>query len=134
MLIFGHDRELARWAGDRLGIADFGPSTAIGVAREGKIVAVAVYNQYQPPNIHITFVTADRHWATKQAVRAILGYPFRQLGCRRITAITNADNESTRMFLLRLGFRQEGYHAESFPDGDAVSYGLLKKDAQRWIA
>jgi hypothetical protein len=35
--------------------------------------------------------------------------------------------------LLRLGFRQEGIHTDALPMGDAVSYGLLAKDAAKWI-
>ena len=65
MLLFGHDDVLARWAGARLGIADFSPCTAIGVLHAGEIVAAAIYNNYRPPNIEITFATAAPTWATK---------------------------------------------------------------------
>ena len=133
MLLFGHDQTLARWAGDRLDIADFSPCTAIGVARGDEIVAVAIYNNYRPPNIEITFVTASPTWASKGAIRAMLRYPFVQLRCARLTAVTQADNTGARGFLVRLGFRQEGYHREALRTGDAVSYGLLAKDAIRWI-
>ena len=30
--------------------------------------------------------------------------------------------------------RPEGFHADALPNADAVSYGLLAKDAARWIA
>ena len=55
MLLFDRDQMLARWAGARLGIADFSPCVAIGVARGGDVVAAAIYNNYRPPNIEITF-------------------------------------------------------------------------------
>ena len=134
MLIFGHDRALAHWAALRLDIPDFGPCAAIGVAHEGDIVAVAVYNQYCHPNIHITFVTSSPRWASPGAVRAIFRYPFVQLRCRRVTALTGAKNEAAKAFLLRLGFKAEGFHPESFPDDDGMSFGLLAKDAARWLA
>lgn len=53
MLLFGCVQMLARWAGNRLGIADFSPCAAIGVAHDGEIVAAAIYNNYRPPNIEI---------------------------------------------------------------------------------
>ena len=134
MLIFGWDRELARWAGDRIGVDDFGPCVAIGVAHRGEIVAAAVYNQYRHPNIQVTFVTSSPRWASPGAIRAILGYPFNQLRCKRITAITEATNQPARAFLCRLGFREEGYHPDSLPSGDSVTYGLLLRDAARWTA
>lgn len=134
MLLYNHDRELARWAGERLGIRDWGPCRCIGVIRHGALVAVAVFHQYRHPTIEISFVTAHKRWATPATVRGILRYPFIQLGCKRITAITEATNQPTRAFLCRLGFREEGYHVDAFDTGDAVTYGLLRRDAARWLA
>jgi RimJ/RimL family protein N-acetyltransferase len=134
MLLFDRDQMLARWAGARLGIADFSPCVAIGVARGDGVIAAAIYNNYRPPNIEITFVTSSPRWASKEAIRAMLRYPFVQLGCARLTAVTPAQNRAARAFLARLGFRQEGVHPDALPGGDAVSYGLLARDAARWIA
>jgi len=132
-LIFGRDRELARWASERLGGVDFEPCVAIGVAHHGEIVAAAIYNQYRWPDIQITFVTSSPRWASPGAVRAILRYPFIQLRCARITAVTGVSNQPARAFLCRLGFHLEGYHPQALPDGDSVTYGLLRHDAARWI-
>jgi len=134
MLIFGHDQALAHWAGSRIGIVDFGPSVAIGVAHKGEIVAAAIYNQYSHPNIYITFVTSSPRWASPGAVKAIFRYPFVQLKCKRITAVTEAKNERAKAFLVRLGFKAEGVHPDLFPDDDGLSYGLLARDAARWLA
>ena len=135
MLLYGWNRELAAWAADKLGIPnhDYGPCVSIGVVHRGDIVAAAIYNEYRHPNIQVTFVTASPRWASPGAVRTILRYPFRQLGCSRITAITSATNQSARTFLCRLGFREEGYHPDALPSGDAVTYGLLRRDAARWL-
>lgn len=135
MLLYGWNREIAAWAAERLGLKDFdfGPCVSIGVVHKGEIVAAAVYNEYRHPNIQVTFVTASPRWASPGAVRAILGYPFRQLGCKRITAITNSTNRPARAFLCRLGFKQEGVHPDALPDGDAVTYGLTRADAARWL-
>jgi RimJ/RimL family protein N-acetyltransferase len=133
MMLYGFNRHVAAWAGERLGIADWGPCKTIGVLRNGDLVAAAVFNQWRPPNIEISFVTTSRRWATPEAVRAILAYPFIQLGCKRITSTTEATNQRARAFLCRLGFREEGYHPDALPTGDAVSYGLLARDAARWL-
>lgn len=133
MIVVGRDAELAKWAGDRLGIVDFGPCTAIGVEHQGNIVAVAIYHQFRHPNIEVSFVIASPRWASPGAVRFILSYPFVQLRCKRVTAITDATNKSARRFLDHLGFRLEGFHPDVFQNGDAVTYGMLAKDAGRWI-
>src|SRR6266481_1044988 len=98
MLIFGHDQELACWVGDRVGIESFGSCVAIGVAHGGEIVAAAVYNQYSHPNIHITFATSSPRWASPGAVKAIFRYPFVQLKCKRITALTGSRNDAAKKF------------------------------------
>lgn len=133
-LLFDHDAPLSRWAGDRLGIRDWGPCRTIGVIRDGNIAAVAIFHQMRWPSIEISFVTADKRWATPQAVRGILRYPFVQLRCKRLTAITEATNHPTREFLCRLGFHHEGTHPDAFERGDAVTYGLLRGDAEKWLA
>lgn len=124
---------LVKWASDRLGLKSFGPCTAIGIVHHSKLVAVAVFNEYRHPNIEITFVTSSPRWASPQSVRAILAYPFKQLGCKRITAITEATNQPARAFLCRLGFKHEGTHPDALPNGTAITYGLLARDAAPWL-
>jgi RimJ/RimL family protein N-acetyltransferase len=134
MLLFGIDSALGQWASERLDGRQFSPPfVAIGVAHRGRIVAAAVYNNFCHPDIHVTFVTSSPRWASPGAVAAIFRYPFRQLGCRRITAVTAESNDRARLFLERLGFRREGYHPDARIDGASISYGLLLRDAERWM-
>lgn len=134
MLLYGCDEALANWAGQRLRMEIAKPNTAIGVAHGGKILAAAVFNNFRPPNIEITFVTVSPRWASPGAVRAILRYPYQQLGCKRITAIIEATNQPARAFLCRLGFKLEGVHPDVFASGAAETYGLLRKHALPWVA
>ncbi len=132
-MLYDQSEAVARWAGERLGIENWGPCTAIGIVRDDHLVGAAVFNNYVWPNIEISFVTTSRHWGTPQCVRAIMRYPFLQLGVRRLTSTTSEDNRPTRAFLLRMGFKQEGLHRDALPNGHAVSYGLLRADAERWL-
>lgn len=124
---------LVRWVSERVGVEDFGPCVTIGVVHNGGIVAVALYNKWLHPNIEVTFAVSSPRWASPGSVKAIFKYPFVQLGCKRVTATTHHTNDKARAFLVRLGFKQEGYHPDVFEDGDAVTYGLLRKDAERWL-
>jgi RimJ/RimL family protein N-acetyltransferase len=133
MLVFGRDREIAAWVGFRLDVYDFGPSSAIGVVRDGHLVAGAVFHQYRHPAIEISFASTTPRWATRDAIRAILRYPFVQLNCRRVTAISPEDKVDAIRFMERLGFRREGHHPEALPTGAAISLGLLRADAERWL-
>jgi RimJ/RimL family protein N-acetyltransferase len=133
VILYGFNHAISRWAGDRIGVEDWGPCRAIGVMWHGEIVAAAVFNNFRWPNIEISFVTASPRWATPQAVKAIFRYPFVQLDCKRLTSTTEATNQRARAFLCRLGFRHEGTHPDALPTGDAATYGLLRKDAAKWL-
>lgn len=133
MLVYGRDREIARWVGFRLDVYDFGPCSAIGVVRDGHMVAGAVYSNYRHPSIEISFASMTPRWATREAIRALLRYPLVQLNCRRLYAVSPVQQTGAIEFMKRLGFRQEGYHPHALLTGDAVSLGLLRDDAARWI-
>ena len=97
-------------------------------------MAGCVFSQFRPPNIEISFATTTPKWATKQVIRDILRYPFLQLGCKRVSCITEATNQHARAFLCRLGFHEEGVHPDALETGDAITFGLLRRDAARWLA
>lgn len=133
MLIFGNDAEIALWMGERLGERFEPPYVTIGIARHGRIVAGVLYNVFRWPSIEATIVSTTPRWATREVIHAILAYPFLQLKCHRITAVTAVENLAARRFLEKLGFVHEGTARRAFVSGDAAIYGLLKEEAQRWL-
>ena len=103
-LVFGRDEELVTWA-ERSGLGPFQrPLTAIGVVDdEDKIMAVAIYNNYRySSDIEVSFVAATPRWATQGNIRAMLSYPFVQLGVKRLSAITTKKNKRCRKLLTGL--------------------------------
>jgi len=137
-LIFNHDEELARWAEfyypDCSPLAR--PLTTIGIESQGgEILGVAIYHDFSDNDVQITFVTATPRWATPGNVRAILHYPFIQLGVKRMTAVTNKSNKKARKLLEGIGFKLEGVHP--FADGGVrprVSYGLYSSVVkEKWL-
>lgn len=132
-LIIGWDAAVARWVGEHLGIHDFGPCTAIGIIDgKGELIGGVVYNNYRHPNIEATIASTTPRWCQRQIMAAIFAYPFRQLGCARITAVTEHTNRRARAFLRRVGFREEGVMRRGFCAADAVIHGMLA-DECRWL-
>ena len=151
-IILGRDLAVAEWVRRRLAdpaIAvggestlspswDWGPCTAIGVARGSELVAGIVYNNYRWPSIEATIASSTPAWCSRRNLAAIFAYPFRQLGCRRLGASTGDTNQPARAFLCRLGFRQEGLLRQALPPsllnraGDAVIYGMTAAEC-RWL-
>lgn len=142
MLVYGKDRELCEWVG--LGI--FGEADAfsemckaIGVLRDGKIIAAVVYSDYQedcygrPLSIELSIHSVDKRWATRHNLEAFFSYPFTQLRLGRIQTLCSAQDEGVINFNKRLGFILEGRHRKAWPlGGDALSWSMLKNEC-KWI-
>lgn len=130
-MFFG-DETVSEWIRKRLpeNIESYGEHISVGIAdEEGKLIAGVVYSNYSVGNIELSIASINPRWATKERIKAILGYPFfnEQLGCRRLTAVTARDNHHVRDFLKRLGFMHEGTLHDALERGDAVIYGMTKR-------
>lgn len=129
----GQDAQVAAWIGDQVHIHDFGACVAFGFVENGELLGGVLFNNYRPPNIEATIATVSPRWCTSSILRGIFSYPFTQLRCTRLTAITEVMNQPVRAFLCRLGFQEEGTLRKAFPDGiDAVIHGMLAEEC-RWI-
>lgn len=69
-----------------------------------------------------------------EALRAILGYAFKEMGLHRVEANLDPENAGSRRVLEKLGFVREGLFRENwYYEGrftDTASYGLLRREFQ----
>lgn len=138
-VVYGQDRSISRWVGERLGIDDFGPCTTIGIARGNEIIAGAVYGNFhkddwgRPLSIEVTIVSIDKTWLNRHILNALFGYPFTQLHVRRVQLTTAKSNKKLRVMFERLGFKFEGVLRKAWRSGgDAVVYSMLSHECS-WI-
>ncbi len=141
-LVLGRDAWVGGWVARLIPhVADaeaFGPYTAIGVESEaGEPLGGVVFSGYQPAyrSIEISCAATTPRWLTRPLVAAIMAYPFDQLGCQRVTAVTPRRNTPSRRFLEAFGFKREGLVRKGFGDDDAVVCGMLEREwrASRWV-
>ena len=133
-VVGGADQAIGKWVAERIphvgDIAALGQFAALGVVDgRGEIVAGCVYHNYVPAygTCDITFATASPRWATRTNILALLGVPFEQYGCQRVTCVTPAANNAAVRFLTGLGFVKEGAHVGAFGHGQtALSFRLLR--------
>lgn len=134
-VILGYDRAVAEWVRQRLPepvVDDWGPCVALGIACGSELVAGIVFNNYHHPSIEASIASIAPNWCSRRNLALIFAYPFRQLRVTRLGALTAAQNERARRFLLRLGFRQEGIARKALTTGDAVIFGMTQ-DECRWL-
>lgn len=101
------------------------------VGSDGRLVGGVLYINFRGPSIEMTSA-GEPGWLTKGNLRSFFGYPFNQLGVRRVTGIVHRKNKHARDINERLGFKLEGVCRHGFKDGDAMIYGMLKQEC-RWI-
>jgi len=123
---------LGLWVKQRIPGFQPGIFRTIAFFEEGVgIKAVVLFQNYRKTDIEIIFA-ADPHsnWARRDLIMECLSYPFK-IGCNRITAIIRKDNKTSRAFVQRLGFKQEGKIRRADEDGtDMFIYGLLQDECK----
>lgn len=125
---------VVEWTATILGITVYHDTTqGIGWARNGNIVMGAMFNNYNGASIHMHIAKLHGESFSPTFIAAIMDYPFRQLGVKRVTGLVAENNHVSRRFAQHLGARMEGVLQDALPDGNLLVYGLLRKDANRWL-
>lgn len=133
-LFFGSDDRVAQWISYQIdGHPNLAGSRTIGLFDGDLLIAACAYNRHVGFDCSMTMAAVSPRWATRGAIRAFMAYPFRQLGCRRVTASAASDNPRSIRMLEGFGFVREGVQRKGY-DGvrDAVCFGMLIEDC-RWL-
>jgi RimJ/RimL family protein N-acetyltransferase len=129
--VYGEDERVKAWVGVRVGEEDFGAGHAIGLERDGELVAGVVYNFYTGPSVCMHVAAEGKHWLNKDFLYRAFAYPFLQLKCNRVTGLVPADDIVARKFDEHLGFVFEGRLRKARSDGsDMYLYGMLKEECR----
>lgn len=137
-LWFGDRHALARWAIPHLrpainAIADLEPFSAIGIVNDGNLAGAVFYNNYLGHDVHMTIAAPGGRWANRQVLQGLFEYPFKQLGCARVSATTATHNCKAIKLLVQAGFTAEGIIRRGIlGTTDAMLFGMLKQEC-KWI-
>jgi RimJ/RimL family protein N-acetyltransferase len=135
MIVFDQPQRCGNWAKQFIPhVSEWGAwYQAIGLERDGQLVASVVYNYYTGFNIamHIAAIPGCR-WLTKEYLKVAFRYPFEQLNVQRVTGYVPSTNLTARRFDEHLGFVEEGRMRQALPDDDLIVYGMLKTEC-RWL-
>jgi len=100
------------------------PFTCAGIEKDGEVIGGVVFNVYEGNDIHVSI--AGKGW-TKGFLADIGNYCYNQLGCNRITSVTE-DPKVVRI-AERLGGKIEGCLRNHFGKGkDGFIIGILKDE------
>ena len=131
-IVWDQPERVMRFVADRVGERELFGYAAIGLERDGELVAGVLFEQHNGPNV-MMHVASDgsRHWMTPAYMSACFRYPFLQLGVNRISGLVRADNADAQRFDERLGFVREGIIRRGAADGvDLLLYGMLREECR----
>lgn len=134
VIVYTDKEKLLAWACKRIGIQSFREDAhAIGLRRDGKLVAVCVYDTFSSfdCSMHVASDGSGK-WLTRAFLRAAFMHPFCQWGYLRVTSPIAESNTKALRFNQHLGFEREGYHPHGAADGALLTLGLTR-DRCRWI-
>lgn len=106
---------------------------SIGLLENGRIIGGVVYTMYTGNGIMMNVAGGYKGWINRAFIRAAFAYPFKQLGCTRVSGLVRVDNFAAQKFDERLGFKREGLVRRGDDDGtDLIMYGMLREEC-KWI-
>lgn len=127
----GKDDLVAGWL-KGIGVNLSPPFTTMCFLENERVVAAAIFNNFQDSNIDLSVIFAKRIALTRGNLRALFSYPFKQLKVERVSVRTRASNLDVRKQIRRLGFKPEGKHPRFYGSEPAFSYGMLRADC-KWL-
>lgn len=136
-LIWGAEHLVLPWMSARIegmeGLG-FGPASAIGVVKDGRIVGGVAYAfWYDHPDggdVQISMVMEPGARVTRRMWRHLYGHAFVTMRCRRMSLQILKRNRVARSHVERAGFRVEGCKREGHGRQDIIMYGLLKAECK----
>jgi RimJ/RimL family protein N-acetyltransferase len=126
------DDYVRAWVAKRIGIRGFGPSTAIGVQKDGQLIAGAVYHDYRDGQVEASLSADSPKWATRSVLFSLFAYPFIQMDANRLLVTCDESNKKAMKMNRQLGFTPEGILRQMYYPNDAIIWGMLK-DECKWL-
>lgn len=115
---------VAKFVADGLGFSPCPPFTTMGVVNDGVLSGGIIFSGFIGTDVD---VTVYGHGWTRSFLDAVGLYVYDQLGCERMTFVTESDEVAT--YAVRLGGKIEGVMRSHFgPSRDGIIVGVLQNE------
>lgn len=105
---------------------------AIGLERDGQVIAAAIYEGFNGANIWVHLAAVDgRSWLNRDFLRAGFAYPFKVCGVQTLWGWVEARNADARRFDEHVGFKQVACLPGAAGDGgDVLVYAMRRQECR----
>ena len=129
-LIYNASKEVAVWAGHKLGTDFRSPFFALGILdKHGHLVGAVIYNDFEFSNVEMTIIWPEG-FGFRHVAKEVFAYAFDHLNCRRISLTIPEKHTETIRHAQKWGWQIEGIKRDYYSDDHAVILGLLKADCR----
>jgi hypothetical protein len=108
----------------------------IGFVEDDKILGGFLFSDYDGNNIWVHLALESPLVCTKNRIKYVFEYGFKQIGCNRMTALCRNGYKRNERLLSGTGFVKEGVVRKCFKINgeyfDGAIYGMLKEEC-KWI-
>ena len=121
--------EVGHWVAKQMtGSFSSATGTAIGLERDGSLVAGVMYENWNQQSITAHMAITGR--LTRSFLGAIFRYAFEKCGVHKVILPISSGNAKSNKFAQKLGFTEEARIRDAAPDGDIVIFCLAKSECK----
>lgn len=124
--------EIYRFVSERIGHWEWGNYSAIGLEKDGKIIAGVIFNEYVPDTRCSIHCAGDGNWLNREFLWMVFDYAFNQLNCKVVVNPVPVTNKPSMRFTEHIGFKPSLRLEDGAEDGDLMIFTLHKKDC-KWL-
>lgn len=134
MLIFDQKERVGAWVAEQVEqTAEWGGFYAMGVEKDGEIVAGVVFNNFNGVNATVHIAITYRTRELVELFRHVCRYAFEHCGLKRLTGMVPISKPRVLAFDKHLGFEEEFVMAKAADDGGALVVLVLWPEKCRWL-
>jgi RimJ/RimL family protein N-acetyltransferase len=109
---------------------DFQALGRVGV--DGQLIGVVGYSGFCGLTCYLS-AAGTGNWVSRELIRIVFDYPFRQLGMEHLFASVAESNKRALRFDQRMGFRQFGRIKNGWDIGEDLIVLTMAKQDCRWL-
>jgi len=102
----------------------------IGNSFNGEVKAVVVYCGFFGKSCAIHVTGFGSHWITKDFLKTVFDYPFKQWNLRVIIGTVAGSNKKSLKLSRHLGFKEVAVIPDAHDDGDLVIFEMRPTDCR----
>lgn len=132
-ILYDQHERVGKWTAEGARFVWRPDMRAIGLERDGALVAGTAYEDFNGASIVIHQRNAGPGSLTREFIFACFAFPFLQLGCQLLIGFTVANNASAIRMNEHLGFERTAVLPGAHPEGDIIIY-TMRREACRFLS